>query len=327
MVKKILLGLGALVVVAVAAIAVWFYGLHPKVAPPRDMKAPSTPEAIERGRYLAENLLGCVACHSDIDETRPGDFIIEDTKLSGRVFPTDPSFPARLVAPNLTPDPETGIGAWTDGELVRAIREGVSRDGSPLFPMMNYLAYAMLPDEDVLAIVAYLRAQKPIKRSLPRTEIDFPVSMFVRVAPKPVEGSPPPLPTEPLERGRALLELAGCGDCHTPMEKGEPIAGMEMAGGFCFTGPFGKVCASNITSHPAAGIGSLSDEDLMRVFREGRGKDGRTLWVMPWSVTRGTKDEDLRALIQALREVPPNANLVPAPEIKAGAASQAAPGA
>ena len=316
MVKKILLGLGAIVVLLVIGVVVFFYGLHPKAAPPRDLKAPSTPEAIERGRYLAESLLGCVACHSDIDETRPGDFIVESTKLSGRVFPDDPGFPGHLIAPNLTPDPETGIGAWTDGELVRAIREGISRDGSPLFPMMNYPAYSMLPDEDVLALVAWLRTQRPIKRSPGRTKIDFPVSMFARLAPRPVEGSPPPLPTEPLARGRALLKLGSCNDCHTPMDKGEPIAGMELAGGMCFSGPFGKVCASNITSHPAAGIGSLSDEDLMRVFREGRGKDGRTLWVMPWSILRGAHEEDLRAIIAALREVPPNANLVPERQIK-----------
>jgi hypothetical protein len=121
-----------------------------------------------------------------------------------------------------------------------------------------------------------------------------------------------------------LLKLMSCTDCHTPMEKGQFVEGMEYAGGGCFEGEFGKVCASNITSHEAAGIGKMSDEDLMRVFRDGKGKDGRTLWVMPWSVTRQATDQDLRALIAALRELPANANLVPAPEIKAEYMAKAA---
>jgi len=72
------------------------------------------------------------------------------------------------------------------------------------------------------------------------------------------------------------------------------------------------VYAANITSHPASGIGAYSDEDLRRVFREGRSKDGRLLWVMPWSATMGLHEDDLLALIAALREIAPNPNLVPA---------------
>ncbi len=104
----------------------------------------------------------------------------------------------------------------------------------------------------------------------------------------------------------------GCVDCHTPMEKGQPIEGMDLAGGSAFPGPFGVVYAANITSHPASGIGAYSDEDLKRVFLEGRSKDGRSLWVMPWSATMGLHEDDLVALIAALREVAPNPNLVPA---------------
>jgi hypothetical protein len=95
------------------------------------------------------------------------------------------------------------------------------------------------------------------------------------------------------------------------MEKGHPVEGMELAGGRAFVGPFGTVTTPNITSDPAAGIGALSDEDLRRVFREGRRKDGRLLWVMPWSATRAYTDQDLDALIAALRTVPPHGNLVP----------------
>ena len=317
MIKKILLGVLILLVVAIAGLFTYFYGFLPKTRPAPDVKAPSTPEAIERGRYLAHHVLGCVGCHSDIDEERPGDHLVEGTLLSGRVFPVPADFPGTLVAPNLTPDPETGIGQWTDGEILRAMREGVSRDGRTLFPQMNYGAFKHLPDDDALAVIAYLRSVKPIKRAPGRSEIKFPVSMFIRAAPAPLEAPPPPLPTEQVARGEMLIKLMSCADCHTPMEKGAPVEGMYMAGGFCFEGRFGKACSPNITSHKASGIGSMSDDDLMRVFREGKGKDGRMLWVMPWALYSGTTEEDLRAVIAALRKVPENPALAPASEIKA----------
>ena len=317
MIKKILLGVLILLVLAIGGMLTYFYGFLPKSRPAPDVKAPSTPEAVERGRYLAHHVLGCAGCHSDIDEERPGDHIVEGTLLSGRVFRVPEDFPGTLVAPNITPDEETGVGKWTDGELMRAIREGVSRDGRTLFPQMNYGAFKHLPDDDVLSVIAYLRTVKPVKRDVGHSEIKFPVSMFIRAAPKPVEAPPPALPTEPVARGELLLKLMGCADCHTPLERGHAVEGMHMAGGFCFEGAFGKACSSNITSHKAAGIGSMSDDDLMRALREGKGKDGRTLWVMPWALYAGAKEEDLRAVIAALRQVPENAALAPVSEIRA----------
>jgi mono/diheme cytochrome c family protein len=304
-------GLAALLLAA--AMGVNFYVLHPKARAAPDLRAAASSEAIERGRYLAHHVLGCVSCHSPIDEERPGDFILEGGLLSGREFPVIPEMiPGKLVAGNLTPDPETGLGSWTDGEIARAIREGVSRDGRPLFPMMNYGQFRHLTDEDTLAVIAYLRSVPPIRNELPRSVIDFPVSMFIRLAPAPLEEPPSAWPEESLGRGRLLLKVMGCVDCHTPMERGRPLEGMDLAGGNAFAGPFGVVYAANITSHPASGIGAYSDEDLKRVFREGRSKDGRSLWVMPWSATMGLYEEDLVALIAALREVAPNPNLVPA---------------
>lgn len=313
MARKLLSAVLIVFLLLVGAVVVNFYVLHPKARAAPSLAADSSPETIERGRYLARHVLGCTVCHSPIDEERPGDFIIEDELLSGREFPVIPEMiPGKLVAPNLTPDPDTGLGRWTDGEIARAIREGVSRDGRPLFPMMNYGQFRYLTDEDTLAVIAYLRSVPPIRKSLPPTEIDFPVSLFIRLAPEPLESSPPPWPDEPVARGKLLLRVMGCVDCHTPMEKGAPVEGMFLAGGNPFGGPFGTVYSANITSHPASGIGSYSDEDLLRVFREGRSKSGEHLWVMPWSATMGLSEEDLSALIAALREVPPNPNLVPA---------------
>ena len=313
MVKKLLGLAGVAALLLAAAGLVNFYVLHPKARAAPDFRATASPEAVERGRYLAHHVLGCVPCHSPIDEERPGDFIVEGGLLSGREFPVVPEMlSGKLVAGNLTPDRDTGLGAWTDGEIARAIREGVSRDGRPLFPMMNYGQFRHLTDEDTLAVIAYLRSVPPIRNSLPPSAIDFPVSMFVRLAPRPLETSPPSWPDEPAARGKLLLKVMGCADCHTPMERGEPVEGMDLAGGNAFSGPFGVVYSPNITSHPAAGIGALSDEDLKRVFLEGRSKAGHALWVMPWSATMGLHEDDLLALIAALREVAPNPNLVPA---------------
>jgi len=318
MLKKILLSLVGLVALAFAGVAGYFYLLHPKVRPAPEMTAPSTPDAVSRGRYVAEAMTGCPACHSPIDMTRPGEFPEAGRLYAGRVFGEEMGFPGTLVASNLTPDPETGIGQWTDGEIVRAMREGVGRDGRALFPLMNYPHYRDLSDEDALAIVAYLRTQAPIRHDPGRTRLDFPVSMMIRTLPQPLEDSPGGYPPHGVERGRMMLRVLLCGECHTQSERGQPVAGMELAGGTEMTGPWGTVYSANITSHPSAGIGAYSDDDLRRIFRDGKNRAGRELWVMPWSITRNLTDEDLDSLIAALREIPPNPYLVPAPKLVRG---------
>jgi mono/diheme cytochrome c family protein len=312
-VKRIVIGLVAFLVLAFGAVAVFFYALHPKSRDAPNVTAPKTPEAIARGEYLAKHLLGCVLCHSPIDERQPGD-VWDETKLfAGRVFPSNGSFPGKLIGPNISP---AAIGTWTDGQLMRAIREGVDKDGKTLFPMMPYGRFKKVTDEDTLAVIAYLRSVPPQPTMVGHTEVDFPVSMFVRLGPAPVASPPPAWPTDPVARGKILLEVMSCIDCHTPMDKGKLVESKLYAGGNKFAASeIGEVHSSNITSDPATGIGAYSDDDLMRVFREGKGKDGRTLWVMPWRALQGTKDEDLRAVIAALRTLKPIPNVIPAPKI------------
>jgi mono/diheme cytochrome c family protein len=113
-----------------------------------------------------------------------------------------------------------------------------------------------------------------------------------------------------------MLTVMMCGECHTPRDnRGNPIADRKLAGGNAFTGPWGVVYSANITAHPSAGIGAYSNDDLKRVFREGKNRAGRELWVMPWSITKNLTDADLDALIAALREVPASPNLVPAAKL------------
>jgi len=313
--KRVLLGTAAVPLVLVAAVAGNFYGALPKMRAAPDVKVTSTPEAVERGKYLANHVAGCLACHSRVDEMIPGEPAVPGQEGAGRTFAM-PGFPGVVRAPNLTPDPDHGIGKHTDGELVRAVREGIGKDGHALFPMMPYATYAKsLSDEDLHAVIAYLRTLPAVKNDPGKTEINFPVSMFIRGVPRPVTTPPPPAPKEGAPgRGEWLLQMASCHDCHdTSNERMEKLPGMELAGGTKFTMPDGTVVYSaNITSDKATGIGAYSDDDLRRVMLDGKTKSGRSLYVMPFAWYRGLSASDMASLIAALRATRPIANVVAA---------------
>jgi len=319
---RVLAGLGALILLLVTAVIVKFYALSPKSRPAPVLSAPTNAEAIARGRYLVHHVAACVGCHSKIDMTIPGEPPIEAMLGAGRDFGEFPNYPVHLRAPNLTPDTETGLGGWTDGEIARAMREGVSKDGRNLFPQMPYTTYReTLSDGEVLDIIAYLRTLKPVKNAAGTTSVNFPVSMFVRAVPQPLEASPPPppSPSDKLARGKWLLRTASCNDCHDSVnEKMQKIEGKALAGGMKFPlpGDKGYAIAPNITSDKATGIGAYTDEDIRRAIEEGKGKNGRNLYVMPWSYYKGMTKEDKDALIAALRDVPAVANIVPPSAVK-----------
>src|SRR5262249_44042542 len=150
----------------------------------------------ERGRYLVHHVAACIGCHSPVQDTVPGEPPVEAKLGAGRDFGEIPNYPVHIRARNLTPDRDTGVGGWTDGEIARAMREGVSKDGSPLFPQMPYKTYReTLSDGEVLDIIAYIRTLKPVNNDPGRTSVNFPISMFIRGAPAPLEASPPPAPS------------------------------------------------------------------------------------------------------------------------------------
>ncbi len=309
MLKKVLAGLLGLVLLAALALVVKFYVLSPRMRPALDVKAPQTAQAIARGRYLVDNVTGCLGCHSQIAEGVSGEPPAPGRLGSGRDFGDLPGFPGHVRAANLTPDPDTGIGQWTDGELLRAMREGVSRDGRPLFPMMPYGSYGKtLSDEEALDIVAYLRTLSPLKNDAGHTTVNFPVSMFVRTAPAPLEkpAAGEPSANDPLARGQWLLTACSCHDCHDSVDDHRQlIPGKSLAGDVPLpVGGKGLVYSANITSDPATGIAGYSDEDLLKVLNEGIGKAGQVLYAMPWRYYGGMNEADKRALIHALRTAP-----------------------
>jgi mono/diheme cytochrome c family protein len=321
-IKRVLAGIGALFVLLVTLVVVKFYVLSPKLRPAPVMSAPTTSEAIARGRYLVHHVAACVGCHSKVDETVSGEPVVEGMLGAGRDFGDWPGSPVHIRAPNLTPDKETGLGGWTDGEVARAIREGVGKDGRNLFPQMPYLTYReTLSDGEVLDIIAYLRTLKAVKNDPGKTSVNFPISMFIRGVPKPLETPPPPppSPSDKIARGKWLLRTSSCNDCHDSVnEKMQKIEGKALAGGMKFPLPDGKgyAIAPNITSDAATGIGAYSEQDIRRALDEGKGKNGRTLYVMPWLYYKGMTSEDKDALIAALRQVPAVANVVPPSAIK-----------
>jgi mono/diheme cytochrome c family protein len=324
--KRAALALASVIVLAVLAVVVRFYGLAPVVRAAPATTAPSSPAAALRGKYLAEHVALCRSCHSPSDSRAPGQPVIAGREYSGRDFFEihEAGFPGRIRAPNLTSDPTTGIGRRTDGELLRAMREGIGHDGRALF-MMPWRNFAeALSDDDALAIVAFLRTLPPVANDPGRTDVDFPISMFVRAEPRPLEHAAAPMPSDPLERGRRLLTLGNCSGCHSTHDaRHEPIAGHYLAGGDRFPLP-GLVTAyaPNLTSDPATGLGAYSDDDILRVLEQGKNRSGRALYFMPFPELRGMSDEDKHALLLALRSVPPVAHLVPAAELASPEASR-----
>jgi mono/diheme cytochrome c family protein len=318
--KKVLLWILAVLIVLVGGGVAFLYLRPPSQAPASGIKVAMTPERIARGKYIFENLSDCDGCHSQRDFSRVGGPVVpsgrgQGNELSARLK----GLPGTVVAPNLTPDPETGLGKWTDGEKIRAIREGVDNTGRALFPMMPYPSYRKMSDEDVQSVVAYLNSLPPVRNPLPVTKLDFPVGLFIKFVPAPVASVAPPDRTDRTKYGEYLATLGGCGDCHTPIEKGQPVAGKTLAGGRVFEMPYGTVVSANITPDLETGIGKWSEAFFQKKFYDYRdyaasgppplpGPQAFTL--MPWLGLSQWPPEDLSALYAWLRTVKPVHNYV-----------------
>lgn len=271
----------------------------PKVFTPRplrDIVVARTPERVERGRYLSEGLLQCFVCHSERDWKKPGAPPIPALKGAGAV-----SRPG-LTAPNLTPDRETGTGTWTDDMLIRAIREGISHDGRVLHRQMWYSSFRLLPDEDVEAVVAYLRTLKPIRNSLPTTQLTAEEIKRFEV-PEPLKLPVPPMPPalDVVERGRRLSYLADCSGCHTSWYTPKN-PGLFGGGNLVERGAV-KSYGANITSDDS-GIAHYDAAFFREVIRTGKARGRELSPIMPWTAFRNLNDGDLDALFAYLRALP-----------------------
>jgi mono/diheme cytochrome c family protein len=245
-----------------------------------------------------------MGCHSEHDWTAPDAPTLPNSLGAGQDFNLLKGFPGRVFAPNITPDPETGAGGWTDEELARAIREGVGHDGRALFPLMPYPSFRALSDEDLASIVVYLRSLPAIRKQWPATELIFPVKYLIRSVPQPLEASVgEPDVSTPERRGKYLVTIAGCNDCHTPQDThGQQLPGMDSGGGQVMDGPWGRVAAANITPDPS-GISYYDVTLFTQAMRTGLVKARRLKQIMPWYAYRGMTDEDLAAMFAYLKTV------------------------
>jgi len=268
-----------------------------KVRPLTDIKFESTPERIARGKYLAEGASHCFLCHSERDWNKPGAPPIESKKGGGKIF-IEKGF--RIVAPNITPDEETGAGTWTDDMFARAIREGVGHDGRALYPLMLYQEFKYFSDEDLASIVVYLRTLPPVKNELPKRKlpeeiqkmiVNFPLSIY-----KPV---PEPDFSNVMERGKYMTEIGGCIGCHTSWDT--PLKPGLFGGGlFLAEGP-DSAYSANI-SFDESGI-TYDEDAFITIIRTGKGRTLHSL--MPWIVIKNYTDDDLRAIYKYLRTAKP----------------------
>lgn len=252
---------------------------------------------LERGTYLVNSVVACGNCHTP--KGPEGD--IPGMELAGWAeFFTVPEFTART--PNLTPDVETGIGGWTDEQIVTAIREGRRPNGKLIGPPMPIGLYRGMSDRDVQAIVAYLRQLKPVKHVVPPSEYHIPLPPSYG---PPVTGVPEVPRDDKLAYGAYLAgPLGHCIECHTPMgPTGPDFENRLGAGGFEFPGPWGVSVSVNITP---AGIGGRTDAELKRIITTGTRPDGSAMLPpMPYPYYAHIRDEDLDAIIAYLRSLPP----------------------
>jgi mono/diheme cytochrome c family protein len=308
--KIAIIALLILVVVLAAAITAtigWRPFIGPRARALTHRTFERTPERLERGRYLVESLLNCFVCHGERDWTQHDAPLIAGTAGVGpNPFPLE-ELPGRVVASNITPDPETGAGNWTDDQLARAIREGIGHDGRALFPMMPYEKFRYMSDEDLAAVIVYLRSIPPVNKALPATEIIFPVKYLIRAVPQPLEGpvaAPDSSTTE--KRGEYLVNLGLCSDCHTPRTpEGAPLPGMDFAGGDDLVGPWGTVVSANITPDPS-GISYYDEALFIETMRSGKLQGARQINpIMPWHTYRNLTDNDLKDMFAYLRTLAP----------------------
>lgn len=256
------------------------------------------PGSVERGKYLMEGVVACGNCHfARGDKGQP---LLEKGLSGGMVF-DEPPFKA--YAANITPDPETGIGKWTDAQLAKAIREGIRPDKRVIGPPMPIEFYRHLSDSDLAAIIAYLRAQPPVKNAVPKSEYRMPLPPSYG---PPVKSVKAPPESNKLRYGKYLADIGHCMDCHTPRDdKGMLVKARLGAGGQTFKGPWGESISRNLTPHET-GLKNWTDAEIAKAVRTGTDRTGQHYKPpMAYDFYKNISDADMSALIAYLRSLKP----------------------
>jgi mono/diheme cytochrome c family protein len=291
------------------------------VRPTSPEKFPTSAEVIARGGYLVNQVASCGACHTP----REGGSWLggerADAFLAGGSWIDDDGFGLKVVMPNISEDPETGIGAWTDDEILRAVRDGVRKDGALLMPPMPFGTWQRLGDDDARAIVAYLRTVPPVRNAIDRSSDHF--SFGVRFAKRmgfihhtPAVNVKAPPRSDQVRYGEYLARgVAPCNDCHSLTSRGPSDDNLFAGSDGGMEDPaWGKVWARNLTPDKATGLGNYSAAQIKRALRSGERLDGKTM-APPMSSFiphfSGMTDEDLDAIVAYLKSIPAKVHAVP----------------
>lgn len=307
--RKALLVIACILLVVIAGGAV-FVGSRQHLtfdAPYPDVVASKDSAIVERGHYIVRTVAPCASCHGDPTQRAANAQGAEVPLVGGFEFAIPPG---KFYTRNLTPDSATGLGAVSDKAIARALRYGVGHDGRALLPFMEMQG---LSDDDLQAVVSYLRTQPPVNHPVPNHQFNM-LGKVIRatVMSKPTGPSATPLTKSPrgasIETGRYLVEsVALCWACHTERSQMTgALTGPKFGGTKGFTesdDPAHTWSPPNITSDPATGrLGVLTEDQFVARFRQGRIVPGSP---MPWQAFSKMNEEDLRAIYRYLKTIPP----------------------
>ena len=205
-------------ILAIAAIPAFF----PVSIPLESLKIEVTAQRVERGRYLVNHLAFCMNCHAERDWSRMSGPVLENTLGKGA---RNPIFgESDVFSANITP---FALADWSDSEIKRAITSGIKPDGRPLHPEMPHFTYNRMAEQDVHAIIAYMRTLPPIHFTPPKPELPFWLGLVARVLPKPYVPLELPERSDTVNYGRYLVDIAECRACHSS----------DLSGGLTFSIP------------------------------------------------------------------------------------------
>jgi mono/diheme cytochrome c family protein len=255
---------------------------------------------VERGAYLVNTIMTCNNCHTPMGPNGPQ----FDKALSGGLRFNEPPFD--VTASNITPDPETGLGKWSEADFKTALLEGRRPTGHQLAEVMPTGFYKVLTPGDLDGIVAYLRSIKPVSNKVPDPVYKMPIPH--QIFPGAEKAMSEADFSDKVKRGFYLATIGHCMECHTPF--GPPGTGVDFQssigkGGREFKGPWGVSISRNITSSKEKGLGDWSDADIKRAITQGIRNDGTKLKPpMGFGYYGKMTDGDVDAVVAYLRTVP-----------------------
>lgn len=300
-------GIIVLAVIAGLLLTIYFRQNLTFDAPYPDIHASSDTNMIKRGKEIVFGPAHCADCHFSGNADSLLQSGLEVSLSGGHVFDLPVG---KIYSKNITPDTETGIGRMTDAEIARALRYGVHPNGTAVF---DFMPFHNMADEDLAAVISYIRSQKPVKNVVPQHDLNLMGKAIKAFMIKPVG------PNGPVEKsvkrdttaeyGRYLAyNVANCNGCHTKRDLKGEFTGKPFAGGSRFDENGMVMYPPNLTPGPEGRITNWSEEQFIQRFRMGKLIPQS---VMPWSSFRRMSDGDLKALYKFLKTLKPEKTTPP----------------